>query len=222
MNILDAIIIIVIIVGALGGMSRGLIKEVVFLLSLIVCLVLSFSLRGPIATLMYKYLPFFEFSGDYAGVSILNILVYELIAFLIVFGVLYLIVRILLAISGLIEKLLKATIILGFFSKIGGAIVGAIEGYVLVFIILFVLNQPFFHITGMENSKVANFILDKTPLMSPVIEDTRIAIKEVYELSGKYKTNKQQFNKEAIKLFIKYDIISEENVEILREKGKLN
>ena len=74
----------------------------------------------------------------------------------------------------------------------------------------------------MESSKVANFILDKTPLMSPVIEDTRIAIKEVYELSGKYKTDKQQFNKEAIKLFIKYDIISEENVEILREKGKLN
>lgn len=222
MNILDAIIIIAIIVGALGGMSRGLIKEVVFLVSLVVCFILSFSLRGPIATLMYKYLPFFEFSGEYSGISILNILVYELIAFLIVFAVLYLIVRILLAISGLIEKLLKATIILGFFSKIGGAIVGAIEGYILVFILLFVLNQPFFNIYGIEESKVANFILDNTPLMSPVIENTRTAIKEIYELSGKYKTNKKAFNNEAIKLFIKYDIITEENVEILRKKGKLN
>lgn len=221
MNILDAIIIIVIIVCMIGGMSRGLIKQVVYLGGFIVCLVLSFILRAPLATLMYKYLPFFEFSGEFSGVSVLNILIYEIIAFLIVFGVLYIAVRILLGLSGLIEKLLKATVILGFFSKIGGAIVGFIEGYVIVFIVLFILTQPFLKIYGFEESKIATFILDKTPIMSPVIEDTRTAINEVYELSTKYKSNKSKFNSEAIKLFIKYDIITEENVEILKEKGKL-
>ena len=206
MNILDAVIITILIVGVLGGMSRGLIKQAVLLIGLVVCLVFAFSLRTPIATFMYEYLPFFKFGGLFSGVSIINILLYELIAFLI---------------TGIIEKILDMTIILGFFSKIGGGIVGFIEAYILVFVFLFVCNQPFIRVTGLDSSKVGNFILDKTPVMSGAIEDTRKAINEVYTLTTKYKNDKNKLNQETIKLFIKYDIITEENVQKLREKGKL-
>lgn len=221
MNILDAVIITILIVGVLGGMSRGLIKQAVLLIGLVVCLIFAFSLRTPIATFMYEYLPFFKFGGLFSGVSIINILLYELIAFLIIFSLLYLVLRILLKITGIIEKILDMTIILGFFSKIGGGIVGFIEAYILVFVFLFICNQPFIRVTGLDSSKVGNFILDKTPVMSGAIEDTRKAINEVYTLTTKYKNDKNKLNQETIKLFIKYDIITEENVQKLREKGKL-
>ncbi len=221
MNILDAVIITILIVGVLGGMSRGLIKQAVLLIGLVVCLIFAFSLRTPIATFMYEYLPFFKFGGLFSGVSIINILLYELIAFLIIFSLLYLVLRILLKITGIIEKILDMTIILGFFSKIGGGIVGFIEAYILVFVFLFVFSQPFIRVTGLDSSKVGNFILDKTPVMSSAIEDTRKAINEVYTLTTKYKNDKNKLNQETIKLFIKYDIITEENVQKLREKGKL-
>ena len=37
-----------------------------------------------------------------------------------------------------------------------------------------------------------------------------------------WKTKMATLNDEAIKLFIKYDIISEDNINLLKEKGKLN
>ena len=99
MNITDAVIITILIIGVLGGMSRGLIKQVVLLIGLVVCVIFAFYLRTPIATFMYEYLPFFKFGGLFRGVSIINILLYELIAFLVVFSILYLVLRILLKIT---------------------------------------------------------------------------------------------------------------------------
>lgn len=222
MNIVDAIIIVCLILGIMAGLRRGLIKEVVLLVGLVLALIISFKLRTPIATFLYKNLPFFSFKGVYSGITILNILLYEMIAFLVIFSIVYLILRIILKITGLIELLLKITIILGIISKIGGAIVGFIEAYLLVFVFLFVTSQPFFNISGLSNSKFANKILDSTPIMSETIKNTRSAISDIYELKEIYKYDKKVFNEEAIKLFIKYDIISEENVELLKEKGKLD
>jgi uncharacterized membrane protein required for colicin V production len=206
----------------MAGMRRGFIKEIVLLVGLIISIIISFKLRTPIATFMYKTLPFFSFNGDYSGVTVLNILLYETIAFLIIFSLIYLILRVLLKITGIIEKILKATIILGFFSKIGGAILGFIESYIVVFIVLFVLSQPFINIKVVNDSIVVQRILDSTPVMSSSIKNTRQAITEVYELTEKYRTDKKMFNSETIKLFIKYDIITKENVDILRKKGKID
>ncbi len=221
MNILDAVIIILLILGIMSGFRRGFVKQTVLLIGLIAVLVISYYLKNPVAAFLYKHLPFFDFGGIFKGVSVINILLYEVIAFLIVFSVLYLVLRILLKISGLIESLLKATIILGFFSKIAGGIVGFIESYIIIFIFLFIANQPFIRITGIEESKVANFILNNTFILSDTVKDTNKVIDEIYDLSKTYKNNSKEFNKQAINLFIKYDIISEENINYLREKGKI-
>ena len=42
MNILDAVIIVFLLIGALAGYRRGLIKQAVLLVGLIACLILSF------------------------------------------------------------------------------------------------------------------------------------------------------------------------------------
>lgn len=222
MNIVDAIILVILIIGAISGFSRGLVKQAVLLAGLALSLVISFYMRVKVATFFYTNLPFFNFSGVFKGMGILNILVYELIAFLIIFSILYLVLRILLKISGLIEKILKMTIILGFFSKIGGAIVGLVESYVIIFIMLFIFKQPFINIKGLEDSKAADPILTKTPIMSDSIKNTKVVIDEIYDLTKQYKEkDEDEFNNSAIDLFIKYDIVSKENVDLLREKGKL-
>jgi len=221
MNILDALIIVFLILGIMTGFRRGFIKQVVLLIGLIVILVLSFYLKNPVATFLYKHLPFFKFNGLIKGVSVINILLYELIAFLIVFSILYLILRIVLKITGLIESLLKATIILGFVSKILGGLVGLIESYIIIFIILFITSQPFINIKGLEDSKMAQFILDNTPIMSGAIKNTRKAISKVSELAQIYKSDPKEFNNKSIELFVQYEIISQENVDYLREKGKI-
>lgn len=221
MNILDAVIVILLILGIMGGFKRGFVKETILLVGLIAVLILSYYLKNPVATFLYKHLPFLNFNGIFKGVSVLNILLYEVIAFLIVFSLLYLVLRLLLKISGLIESLLKATIILGFFSKIAGGIVGFIESYIIVFIVLFIFNQPFIRVTGIEDSKIANFMLNNTFILSSSVENTNIVIDEIYSLSKIYKDDSKEFNEKAIELFIKYEIISEENINYLREKGKI-
>jgi uncharacterized membrane protein required for colicin V production len=220
-NIVDAIIIIFLLVGALAGFRRGLIKQAVLLIGLIFTLVLSFYLRIPVATFFYKNLPFFNFDGILHGMSVLNILLYEVIAFLIVFSILYLILRILLKISGLIERILRATIILGFFSRIGGAIVGAIESYVIVFILAFIMSQPFINIEGMNGSKFIDPILNKTPILSNAVGNLRGVLDEVEYIIESYKGENVDFNEKTIEIFLKYDIITQENIDLLKEKGKI-
>ena len=214
MNILDALIIIFLLIGALAGFKRGLIKQGVLLVGLIVVLVLSFYIRIPVSNFFYKNLPFFNFDGIFKGMSVLNILIYESIAFLIV-------LRILIKISGLIEKILKATIILGFFSKIGGMIVGAIESYVIVFVILFVASQPFLKVSGMEESKFTPVIVNKTPFLSTAVEDFRFVFDEIEKIVNSYKDEEVDFNQQTIDIFLKYNIITKENIDVLKEKGKI-
>lgn len=221
MNILDAVIIVFLLIGALAGYRRGLIKQAVLLVGLIACLILSFYIRVPVSTFMYQHLPFINFGGIFKGISVLNILLYEVIAFLLVFSVLYLVLRILLGISGLIEKLLRATIILGFFSRIGGMIVGAIESYVIIFMILFVANLPFLHISGLEDSKYADKILTHTPVLSGMTGTFRKVTDEIEGIVESYKGKDVNFNEKTIEILIKYDIVSEDNIKMLKEKGKL-
>ena len=45
MNIVDAVIIICIILGAMGGLRRGLIKETVYLVGILLVLIVSFHLK---------------------------------------------------------------------------------------------------------------------------------------------------------------------------------
>lgn len=222
MYILDAIIIIILILGVLSGIKRGLLKTLVLSVGLILCLIIAFYLKNPISEFFYTNLPFFELKGIFKGVSALNIIIYEAIAFIAIFSILYLVLRIIIKITGLLENLLKLTVILGFFSKIGGAIVGFVEGYILVFIVLFIFTQPIFTIKGIEESKLSDKILSITPVLSNAVEPVSNAIDEIYELNTEYKDDKPGYNKRAVELLLEYKIIDEENVEILKKKGKLS
>ena len=136
MNIVDVIIILLIFSGALLGFKRGFTRQLVSLGSFFATVILAFLLKNPVSILLYEHLPFFKFGGILKGVTVLNIALYEVIAFFIMVLLISLLFKVLTIVTNLFEKILKMTIILSIPSKIAGAIVGVIESYIWVFILL--------------------------------------------------------------------------------------
>lgn len=219
---IDIIIIMFILFGAIVGFKRGIIKQSVITIGMILVLILSFVLKNPVSSLMYKYLPFFTFGGILENVAVLNILLYEVIAFFLVFSILSLILTFLIKISSVIEKLLKVTIILAIPSKLLGAIFGIIEYYLIVFIVLFILVQPTFklnEIDSFNNSKLKNVILEKTPFISGMIEDTLNTFKDVSIIINKDKND--DFNCEILDVMVKNKVVERKSIDYLYSKNKL-
>ncbi len=224
MNIIDIIVILVIISGLCLGFKRGLTREAVHFAKFALALVIAFLLKNPLSKLMYEHLPFFDFGGLFKGVSALNIILYEFIAFLLVLAILLVIFRVLLLATTIFEKILNTTVILSLPSKILGMIIGGIHYYLIVFILLFVISLPIFKMDDiLSQSKLKNTILNKTPILSGLVDKTINIIDEFNELGQKYKAGEDtdEFNLETIDLFLKYNIITVEAVETLNSKDKL-
>ena len=219
MSIVDAIIILFLILGALIGFKKGFIKTMVSLIGVILVIVLSFYFKTPIATFLYNYLPFW----DFGGLSILNIFLYESIAFLLVFVLLSSVLGIIINITGIIEKLLNITIVLGFFSKILGAIAGVLEMIVFIFIAAFVLARINITSEFIMESSWARTILARTPVLANVAGPTYNALSEIYELQKEYADtdDKEAYNVDALTSLIRYGVISKEQAKKLIEDGKL-
>lgn len=223
MNIIDAIIILMLLLGAVSGFKKGVIKTLTSFVGLVIVIMLSFLLKNPISVFLYENLPFFTFGGAIKGIEMLNILVYELISFLIVFALLSLVLRVFISISGILEKILKATIILGIPSKILGAIVGFLEAYIYIFIVLFILSQPFFKITLFQDSKGTNFILNNTPVISNIASNSLQTYEKLYDLINKHNgENTLEVNAEILDLFLENKVITVNSAEKLIEKDKLH
>ena len=104
MSLLDIIIVLVLAMSAIIGFKRGAIKEIVSLVGIIIVFVVAFSLKGVIGNVLCKWLPFFNFAGNFEGVTVLNILLYQLLAFLIIYSLLFSVYMIVLKISGVVQK----------------------------------------------------------------------------------------------------------------------
>lgn len=223
MSIVDWIIFAFILFGALLGFKRGFTRAVVSCVGFVGVVVLAFLLKNPLSVIFYENLPFFKFGGVLKGVTSLNILLYEILAFLVVFAVLMILLRVLMMVTSIFERILNATIVLGIPSKILGAIVGIFENYVLAFIILFVLTLPVFRLDAVQQSKWSNQILHNTPILSGMVEKTMHVVDDFVSLKEKYEnaTDSNQFNLETLDLFLNYRVVDIESVEKLIEKDKL-
>lgn len=224
MNLIDVIILLGIAFGAVIGFKNGFTKQLVSFVGFIIVIILSYLFKNVISGFLYQYFPFFGFGGVLKGVTVLNIAVYEIISFLIVFSLLMIVFRILLKITGIFETILKFTIILGIPSKLLGAIVGIVESVCYVFITLYILSLPIFNIDGMQESKLRNNILNNTPILSTITKDGLSVFDEFNSLKDKYegKESPNEFNLEALDLFLKYKVVTVQSIDRLKEKGKLS
>ena len=222
MNIIDVIIVLFLALGAVVGFKRGAIKSLVSFIGLVLALILAYFLKNPVSSLMYEFLPFFDFGGIFKGITVLNILLYEVLAYFLVLAILFIGVRLLSFVGNTIEKALKFTIVLGIPSKIIGIFVGFIENYIYAFIILYCLSLPMFNISLIKESNLTNKMLNNTPLLSSAVSKPLSAFVDVYDLSQKYdESSKNEFNKESLDVLLKNEIITVDSAEKLINKGKL-
>jgi len=221
-SVIDTIILILLLFGALLGFKKGVIKSAVSFFGTLFIIFLAFKLKNPISEFMYLHLPFFNFGGELAGVTVFNVLIYEGIAFLLCFTVLEILLKTVIFVSGILEIVLRLTVVFGLFSKMLGLIFGFIEYYVIVFAGLFILNC--FSQTAMyiNESKLASNILNNTPLLGSYFQEPKQAIDEILELSTTYKNDKEGYNRKAFEILIKYHILDEKRANKLIESKKID
>jgi uncharacterized membrane protein required for colicin V production len=223
MNIIDVVIILIVLMGGVVGFRRGFVRETTILVGLILSFILAFTFKNTLAGFMYEYLPFFSFWGIFKGVTVLNILLYEIIAFLVILGLFMAILQVFTLFSSLIEKILNFTIVGGFISKILGGIVGMLSSCVVLFVILFILTLPTFKFSIVTDSELAPQILSKSPFLSNMMKSSVNTFNEIYLLKDKYNknTDTNSFNKDALDIMLKNKIVTVKSVEKLVTSGKL-
>lgn len=223
MNVVDIIILIALVLGAIGGFKSGVIKKTADFVGIFIIIILSFYLKNYLSVIMYENLPFINFGGFIKGIEGINILFYEVLAFVIVYSLLYLVYKVVLMVTGLIEKILKATVILSIPSKLLGIIVGVIEMYVYVFLILVVITLPIMNIPYVRDSKMANFMLDKTPVLSSISEEMVSTYDGVYNIvKNKDSKSNEELNDEVIELLLDKKIITKESLNKLIDRNKIH
>lgn len=221
---LDIIIIIFIIIGILLGLKRGFTREVVEALGFIAVIVLAYLFKNPVSTFLLEKFPFFKF-GVIKNIEIINIIFYEIIAFIICVIVLIIILKLLAKFTTLFEKFLNATVILGIPSKIAGAIVGGIYHFIITFVALYLLNIFLPNTDFLLKSKMKDPILNKTPILSSVIDKGAAVISEFNVLKEKYNDSsisEDEFNYQAVELFLKYKVVKPTTLENLIANKKIN
>lgn len=223
-NIVDLIIIIFLLLGFIGGYEKGFIKQGVSTIGNIIVVVLAFLLKNNLSIILYKKLPFFTV-GLLKNYSSLNILIYELISFIILLIIFGIILALIVKLSGLLEKMVEGTVILKLPFKLAGGLLGMVECYIALFVILLILSAPLFSFDfskEINKSKMRNFILNNTILMSSLSKPLVKTLDEINELSDVKKIGTEEFNCKSIKVFRKNNIIDEESLNYLIEHKKID
>lgn len=224
MGFLDVFIIVFILIGGFLGFKNGFTKSVVKFFGLILVLILSFILKNPISFFLMNVGPFIPFGGFIKGITVLNIVLYETIAFCFIFSILMVVLKVLTKTSSIFEKILNFTIILGIPSKILGFVFGLLQNYIIIFFVLYFLAMPSFsEFSFINNSSLKNPILKNTPILSNFIDRGIKVFDEFKGLSRKYEnaSSPNEFNLETLDLFLKYDVTSVDTIRSLSESGKL-
>ena len=195
--ILSIIIIIFIAFGTLLGVKRGLLYQLIKMLSNIIVFVVAIFLKNPVADILINHFDVINIDKS------ISIIFYRAISFILICFILKLIINIILKITRILEHVLEATIILAIPSKILGGILGFIEYYIYAFIILLVLSIPVFNI-DVYKSDVAKFILKETPLISKKVD---ISLFE--ELKSEYDKGTNAKEEEYIKILKNHGILKD-------------
>lgn len=220
----DLLIVIFIAIGAFVGFKQGFTKSLINFIGLSLVIALSFLLKNPVSEMLMNTMPFFPFGGLIKGLTVLNILLYEMIAFFLIFSILMIVLKVLSMTTSVFEKILSFTIILGIPSKILGSIVGALKNYIIVFFVLYFLSMPnFSEVSIVNSSNLKDPILKNTPVLSGSADSALKLVDEFNLLSEKYKskTTVDEFNLETLDLLLKYNITKTSTVKKLISSGKI-
>ena len=227
MNWFDIILIILLLVGGLEGFSRGFFREILKVGGFIIVLYLSFIFMNPLGNLLFKYLPLFSLHIIGIEIAALNILLYEIISFLLISTILYVILNFILTITGLISKVISISKVINLPFKILGAIVGILSNYILIIFLLLILAIPLGKVDAYRNSTLKNYFLNSPILITSQIKNLNSSINEVYDLTEEIKNDKSrikhsdEYNAKSFDIMLKNKIVSIDTVDELIDNGKI-
>jgi membrane protein required for colicin V production len=162
MNWLDILILAALIISTIGGLMQGLIRAALTLAGLIVGVILAGRFYEPLSRLL----------GFIPDENAANIVAFVLIL------VVVMVVAMLLA--TLLRSIAKATIILGWLDRIGGAVFGFLIGAISWSAILAIWVK-FFGSDLVASSFLAQVLLDKFPLILGLLPGEFDAIRDFFQ-----------------------------------------
>ena len=224
MNIIDIIVILGIAFSGYLGMKKGFVKSLVSFFGIVIVFILAYFMKNPIADWLCLNLPFFNFTGSLKGATILNVIFYQLVAFIIMFSLLMVAYHVIVKVSGLVERLLKMSFILSVPTKIGGLIVGILEGVVISLIAIIILSLPVLKLGWVEDSAIRNYLYNVSPVIGNITGSMNTSIDEILELKDKFENedNKEEFNLSSLNIMLKHSAMKVSLAERLVKSGKLN
>lgn len=168
------ILIIILIFGFLMGLKRGLILQGMHLVGYIAAFTAAVLYYDKLAHKLSLWIPYPDLSDDGLWANFLDSVPLETAFYnAIAFAVIFFAVKIILQIIASMLDFVSSIPILGSINKLLGAVLGFVEIYLLLFVVLFILAlTPVSQIqTWINDSSVAMFMVEKTPVLSNKIMD---------------------------------------------------
>ena len=223
MGIVDIIIIACLVFGAISGYNKGIIRTLIQLVGSVFIIFVAYRFKNVLAAWLMSFMPFFNFAGAFKGITAVNILLYQVVSFIVIYIVLSCILGVILNITGIVEKILKMSIVFDLPSKILGAIVGAVEGLVFAFLLVFVAYNVSYTTNFVQDSKYGVVLLEKTPIVSKFTASTTAALESIHNVLEDKSISKEDDlrNSRVLSELIHYNIISKKDANKLLETEKI-
>ena len=181
--------------------------------------IVAYSVKGIVGNFLCSIFPFFI-----TDVVTINIIFYQLIGFLLAFGVLAFFFNLILHITGWFDKIINKIPLVNIIFKLLGALVSMVKMYITVFIILIILIVPFRNNSFFKNSMFADKIIYKTPVLSSSSEKIIVILEEIINLDKEMynsEINENEANLRMLDLLLKYNMIDKDTILELYNSGKI-
>lgn len=229
MNYFDIIFGIILIVFGIKGYKRGFFRETLNFVGLIVILYISFLLMAPIGNVLLKTLPFLSLSIIGVEMESLNIFFYQVLSFILLSIILYIIWNFILTITGLLSKIIGLNKLLRLPFRLLGAVVGVISGYVILFLILLVIAIPLnSRFTSYKDSKLKDHIINNKLLFTKEVVKLNDSINEIYDLTyvidkdEKRLKHSNTYNAKVMDIMLKNRMVEKETIDELIKRNKIH
>lgn len=201
------------------GLKKGIFKEIVKLIGTIIMFIIAYYLKGVVGNFLCLILPFFI-----KDMVTINIIFYQLIGFLLTFGILAFFFNLILHITGWVDKLLDKIPLVNIVSKIIGALVSVTKMYLIIFLILIILLIPFRNNSFFKKSLLVNPIIYKTPVLSNSSEKVVTILEEIINLDKQMynsQISENEANLKILDLLLKYEMVDKDTILDLYNSGKI-
>ncbi len=224
MGVVDLIIILVFIYGIYSGWQSGFLKMISNFIILLITTLIAGKLSDIMFGFLYKFLPFFNFSGKTEGLKSVNIIVWKIILYILIFSIILTLIESLLSRFKIKEKIADSMINVNIIGKIFGSILSIPLVFTLVFNAILILLIPFLNFEMLTDSKGANMVMTKTPILANanrnLYNNQTFIINRINKKDNTIKGYKK-VNKDIVKNMLDTNLVSKEIIDTLEDNNKL-